>query len=74
MGSGVQVDKFCKDCKHFDISGYCNKVPMLKDLVTGTVSYGWENNTYYQRNIVFLIDIIDKACGRRGRFWESKNG
>lgn len=76
VGSGAQVDKFCKDCKYIEnewFGNMCIRYPKYTNPVTSISSYSYEAHCGEQRSMPIILDLLTGSCGKRGRFWEKNN-
>jgi hypothetical protein len=75
----LKICNDCKFCSNKNIEGNdfstcnCPKQRTEMDYSTGKRNFRWEYCSI-QRTEVFPLDIIMGTCGKRGRFFELKEG
>jgi len=78
---GCGVDKSCKDCRwvindpdtHWALWDCGREQRWPRNLVTG-LFYDLKPNCAEERCYDWLGALISNKCGKRGRYWEAKNG
>lgn len=64
--------KLCKDCIFFNVDNSCCQRLSKFNPITGKTEINYIH-CLDERSYPFILDILLKACGKRGRFFKLKS-